>query len=48
MEYKPNWKYKKAYELLAEFIFECDTIDRQDKTELSEVLDEIFGKFRKC
>lgn len=45
---KQDWKYKRAYEVLADFIFECDKINSDDKAYLSERLDEIFGRFRRC
>ncbi len=44
-----TWKYKKAYELLAEFVFsEQSTLRSVDKEWLSYELDLIFGEERRC
>ncbi len=45
-----TWKYKEAYELLAEFVFGDPEgyYSKETKEELSEELDEIFGEKRRC
>jgi len=43
-----NWKYKEAYELLADWIFNNPNISVNLRTNLSEELDEIFGEDRRC
>ena len=42
-----TWKYKQAYELLANFVFSYNGVSKDDMEELSEELDEIFGE-RRC
>lgn len=41
-------KYKAGYELLAEYIFGDSNVCPDDRQELSEDLDEIFGSMRRC
>ena len=43
------WKYKQAYELLADFIWgPKDVIEESDRINLADDLDEIFGADRRC